>query len=70
MEIATTTTKEEEMFGMTYVVRVDFSDGFEIVNFEAGSIVEALGLASKMEGAESVMLVGTIDRKPQEVLAW
>lgn len=58
------------MFGLTYVVRVDFSDGFEIVNLEADSIVEALGLASKMEGAESVLLVGMIDSKPQEFLAW
>ncbi len=59
------------MFGMTYEMRIDFSDGFEIVSLEAASIEEALNRASKIWcGSESVKLLGTIDRKPQEFLAW
>jgi hypothetical protein len=64
-----TTKREKEM--LTYEVRVDLAEGFEIAKIEAATIEEALDRASKIWSApQNVKLVGTIDRSPQVCLVW
>ncbi len=66
MEI--TTTWEGEM---KYELRVDLSDGFEIVKLTAASIEEAVQRASKIwSKPERVTLLAIIDPTPQKFLAW
>ncbi len=56
---------------LTYEIRVDLADGYEIARLEACSIDEALRRASKIwSQPQSVTLLGTIDATPQVFLAW
>lgn len=56
---------------MTYEMRVDLADGFEIVKLTAASIEEAIQRASKIWSKPlAVTLLATVDHRPQECLAW
>lgn len=55
---------------LTYVVRVDLVDGYEIVELEAATIAEALQRASNIWCGGEVRLVGTIDRAQQKALVF
>lgn len=61
----------KEVSEMTYEIRVDYSDGYEIVRVVAQSIEAALAQTRAIaNSADSVRLLGMIDSKPQTFLAY
>jgi hypothetical protein len=63
-----TTTKEREML---YTIRINYTDEtFAVSTFPAESISDAIRIATEPEGVRSATCLGTIDRRPQEFLAW